>query len=353
MVLLITIVSCTSQPESVPTNSRVIDAVLVTPTPTNLPQSALTEILIPTAFIVPTPTSYISIKTAYASLPTGEYIVSVEGDSSLRAVSVDSSISALLVENIVGDGFKYNNERLAFTSTFWDSDQEHHQIHVFNFKTGIDSKFQNPARKECMAEDWSLDGKQLIVLCRSIDDYLFFEMALLSVEDGRFVTVMIDEHKEDDSDGGYEQVRLSPNGKWLAYYRLFSKGPELIEGLYITDATCLSEPATCKDKTYRFPMKKLTSDRGNRIINWTSESHLVVALNNQIQVFDVQEQQKIRVLTVTPNVDFIQNMSWSPDGKWVVVRLQDSGDSLLIATQSGKVTQLNVAVTNPFWIVVP
>jgi hypothetical protein len=265
---------------------------------------------------------------------------------------MDGSINELLVEGLPGEGFRYKNGQIASTKTFWDPNQQHHQIQVFSLIDDINSEIQNPFNKECMAGDWPLDGDQLIALCRSRDEYRFFEIALLSIKDEEFATLLQDPN-DNDASGGYEQPRLSRDGKWLAFYRLFGKGPELVEGLYIMDMSCLPLPESCKDKTYRLPIANLTGDYGNRIIDWTSEGYLSRVFDNLIEVYDVVSQRVIRTLTADAKRGQILEMSWSPDGEWALIRQSDAPGVFLISTIDGQETHLDIGGEDPFWLTIP
>lgn len=363
MCLLIGVTSCTVQVNNVTPDLEVIGSPSATITPIATHPATSTETPFASTLVVSALTPEQSISTFYASLPTGQYIISAEVSeceqnnayiacNDLRVMSVDGSISELLVDDLPGEGFTYNNGRVAFTKIVEDPNQQHHQIQVFSFIDGINLEIQNPINKECMAGDWSFDEEQLIVLCRSSDDYRFFEIALLSLKDEEFVTLLQDPNDEDAS-GGYEQLRLSRDGKWLAFYRLFSKGPELVEGVYIMDMSCLPAPSTCADKTRKLPVEKLVGDTGNRIIDWTPEGYLARALDNRIELHEVQTDQIVRTIIVDSSRGNILEMSWSPDGKWVVIEQSDTLGAFLISTSDEQEIHLTLAIDNPFWMVIP
>lgn len=359
VVLFVAVIMCgcqTSKQVSVsPTiSSSATLASAVTP-------NLITINTLPT-ILTSTSTPHPSATDASTILPSGQYIVSAEGNNcelgsadsvcDLRIISMDGSTNTILAKNLSGFGFLYDNKRIAFTNTLFLSNQQDYQIRLLDLNSNKIFDVPYPGEKNCSAEGWSLDGNNLIVLCHSLNDYRNFDIAILSIQDGTMTTFLHDSNNEDNS-GGYEQARLSPDGKWLAFYRLTSRGPELVDGLYVLDMSCLSELVTCQAKTQKLLIKKIEGSRGNRIVSWTSEGYLAIAVDNDIQIYDISQQKIIRIITVGSTADDIQNMSWSPDGKWIIVNMRNSGNSLLISTKNGETTNSAVAIENPFWLTLP
>lgn len=117
--------------------------------------------------------------------------------------------------------------------------------------------------------------------------------------------------------------------------------------------SCVSEPSTCQAKTRRLPVEKLEGERGNRIISWTTESNLARAIDNRIEVYDVNNGQRIHTFELDPAGGDIYSMAWSPDGNWVVVDQLDSPGALAIPVKGGEPIFINKGIVNPFWITKP
>jgi len=126
-----------------------------------------------------------------------------------------------------------------------------------------------------------------------------------------------------------------------------------VEGLYITDMSCISESSTCQTKTHRLPLKQLVGKSGNRVLAWTPESNLSRSIDDRIEIYDAKSEQRIRVLQADPAGSTILGMAWSPDGKWLVVNQWNTSGSLLLPVDVGQALHLDTRIKRPFWITVP
>jgi len=332
--------------------------------PTRLPD--VTKIAVTTAFQTaipmltmspgPTPGPYSLLVPLSQALKPGEYLAYMNSCDleeiydlcRLYAISMDGSVSQLLVTDLHAGKFIYNKARIALTMIYSEADQERFRIQLLDLEHEQAVEISSPAGKDCKAQDWSPDGTQLVVMCHPLGEYLDLEIGLLSIQSGEYTLLLRDQ--DENGAGGYDTPRWSPDGRWLSFYRLWGRGPDIVEGLYITDMSCVQEPATCQAKTRRLPVEELVSERG---LAWTPESNLARSINDRIEIYNVKTRQRIRILQADPAGGEIHEMAWSPDGKWVVVNQWYAPGALLISKDTAKSVHLDIVIKNPFWITIP
>jgi len=262
-----------------------------------------------------------------SDLPPGQYVVYAESHdcdnditdtcSDLTAISMDGNEYHSIVEGLPSEDFIYQGGYVAYT-VFHPFEEEHNQLQVLNLETDQLIEIPVQGMLNCQAEDWSPDGTFLVVLCSQGKGLYYYEIGLLSVPDGEYTLLMADSYA-DGSSGGYEQARLSPDGRWLAFFRIYSTGPELVEGLYVLDMACTSDASTCQDLIRRLPLERVVGEFGKDVIDWTPDGYLAVAIDSQIEVYDVSTWQRIRTISVSEADGYITKMAWSPDGEWILV----------------------------------
>jgi hypothetical protein len=334
----------TITPASTAVNRPTVDS---NPVPTSSPSATMTL-------------QYVA-QNLLSTLPPGQYVFYTEGDDcwesnpdlscDLSAVSMDGIEYHSLVQSLPSDDFIYQNGYLAFT-TYYPFENMNNQIQVLNLETNQFTEMPIPRLDNCKAEDWLPDGTSLVVLCSHGDKVNYYEINLLSVPGGE-LTHLIDDPDEQGASGGYEQPRLSPDGRWLAFYHIMSRGPYLTEGLYVLDMACASVPSTCQNIVRRLPVERLVGEFGNRVIDWTPDGYLAIAIDNQIDLYDVSTWQRIRTLSVSEDNGYITKIVWSPDGEWVLVLKSYAAITTLVPTSGGQDVQWPIWANTPFWVTVP
>jgi WD40 repeat protein len=314
-----------------------------------------------TPSVIPSPVEHYLVSPLSNILPPGQYLGIVEDcDSSqpkppcrIRVISKDNSTDELLAVNLPGGSFLYNNNRIVDSSLYWVDDQELSKIQIFDLEKEEITEVPTPETQNCVAEAWSPNGMDLILLCASRDDYRRPDIVLLSLSEGK-TTLLLHDNNENQDSGGYEQVRWSPDGKWLAFYQLSSRGPQLVKNLYLMDMDCAIEPSTCAAKTKTVPVKELVGKYGDRLISWTPESNLARAINNQIEIYNPKSGKKIQTLPVNlagALESGYHSMTWSPDGEWIAIQKWNVPGIFLIPTSGGNPVHINAAGNDLLWLV--
>jgi WD40 repeat protein len=360
LLFFISISACTTQAE---TQVLPLETVPVTEATEAIKTPISTVLPSPTSSVTPATAGHYLVSPLSKILPPGQYLGIVEECNSsqvdppcnIRVISKNNSVDELLAANLPSGNFIYNNKRIVDSSLHYVGDQERYKIQIFNLEKEQITEIPTPETQNCVAEAWSPNGMELVLLCASLNDYRRFNIVLLSLSDGKTTLLLHDENQNDDS-GGYEQVRWSPDGKWLAFYQLSSRGPELVKGLYLMNMHCVSEPGTCADKTKTLPVKELVGKYGDRLISWTPESNLARAINNQIEIYNSESGKRIQTLPVNlagAIESGFRSMAWSPDGAWIAIQKWNVPGIYLIPTSEGNPVHIDTAGDDFLWLVAP
>lgn len=110
------------------------------------------------------------------------------------------SINQSLVRGLPAGKYLYRHGMIAFTSEYLDQiGYPHFLIQILNMKIGEVSDISIPLGKECLAEDWSPDASQLLVVCRK--DGMNFEIGLIDIQNGKYTLLLQDLDEKGNSDG--------------------------------------------------------------------------------------------------------------------------------------------------------
>lgn len=126
--------------------------------------------------------------------------------------------------------------------------------------------------------------------------------------------------------------QLSPNGKWIAYYRIPQGGLQSTSvGLYIMPTSCLNKPEGCESQS-------IGPYEADGIFSWSPDSkYLAVNLDDHIRIYDVGNNS-LENFTDLKNLSSYCEISWSPDNNRVIFS-QDSLSEYFLTTKSVSLIQ--------------
>ncbi len=171
----------------------------------------------------------------------------------------------------------------------------------------------------CTDLNWSPDGKNLYFLVENkiIQYNLITQKSVVLLDSSIY------------SSNGFGNLRISPDGKWLAFYwSIMEYGKKYLEGLYILNLACNNEPSTCKNYAYLLLNTNWTS-----ALAWTPDGFLSRNVDTSIQIFDVTKKTLVETMWIDPGIS-IDKYAWSPDKKWIVYS-QGEPDAIAIFPSSG------------------
>jgi Tol biopolymer transport system component len=288
--------------------------------------------------------------SAFQSLPSGTYIVyswPITRDQktviTYGAVSPDGSIQQPLFDNNFIGVFSPDRQYMAFVI----NDIDRSRMFVVDLIRGTLTEL--PDTDSCYYPTWSPDGSELAIICNDYEIYAF------SLSQNTLSMLLSDPEKQ-PTISHYAELRWSPDGKWLAYLRLKSTGPEDRFSLYALDLSCRTKPETCVSRT-----RQILTFPNYAPFDWTSDNYLAIANNEseggrEINVIDVSNGNLLPNRTLYGDLRFneISSLAWSPDGKWVAITQYDGSGILLLSTDGEKPIHLDVAGSVvASWIVRP
>ena len=296
----------------------------------------------PTLTVAPTATSQL---TAYHSLPSGNYVVyyaeiSRDGETIFtdHVISVDGSVQRQISEGLAWRVASPDRRYVPFVQGTLITllDLEH--------STTIDI----PGTEACYYLDWSPDGIQLAVVCNDYD------IKIISLSDGTSKLLLSDPDKL-PTISGYSDLRWSPDGKWLAYYRWNASPPGDAVSVMVMDLSCVSDATHCIDKTYQ-----LFTVLWHVSMTWTPGGHLAIIRDpftdgHIISIYEIRNNNPVLLQTLHADrqAGRITGMAWSPDDKWVAVNQEDGEGILLLPVSGGEPIRLEVPGTVETWLIVP
>jgi WD40 repeat protein len=364
LTILLSMVACTHTPENPPTFTQQQVAVTSMPGPTE----TVTHTAIPSP--IPTLTPRSNVTPLSNVLTPGLYLGSVPECvapilsppvtqfCNVWAVSTNDNTAKMIARiayNGIGIGYSvFHGKWLAFEVGQMD---EHgnglpNVIIVLDIETGKSFEVSAPKGEFCQLEDISPDETQIVVTCHKDNDYT--EIGLLSIADGNLIT-LLDHKGETYVKLDYRGPRWSPDGKWLFFYKVnIYAGGQDVENLYVTDMSCVSEPSACQGSTKQLSLSRPEGEEySHTIASWTADSHLAWVLYDRIEVYDVESEQRIHSYQGDPGEGRIEQIAWSPDGRWIAIIQDNASWTLLISLQGDERIHLPHKVANPFWISVP
>jgi hypothetical protein len=295
------------------TTSCAFQENTITPVPehSTSTSSPVLPILLPTQTFVPTmtfspaqtPTSIYLLHSISDVLPAGQYIGDVDDCEpnnlddlcKIRIVSMDGLVDQTIAENLQSSQFIFRYGSVLYTIF---NDNGPNGIFILNLENGQNMNIPIPKGEDCNAFDWSPDAKSILAVCWAQNaNGVGGDIGLLSVPDGKLTIILHDETAMNGTGDGYTQPKWSPDGKLISFFHL-KKWGDPIEGVYVTDMSCLSEPSTCQAKTRRLPIGNLGINITN--LMWTADNHLSRIAVEGIEVFDAKSGNLIRTYPITP-----------------------------------------------------
>jgi WD40 repeat protein len=282
----------------------------------NQSTSPAAEIL-PTNTFIPTPTNY-SISVIIAT-DTPEGSINIDHPEQTPIPLIDFEDIApgvyLLYEewsaeaNIYGINLE-SGEEVYFSNWWYVYNNQRNQIAYLNDERDLEildihSNESNeiPLDFRCSERTWSPDDSFIAINC---EDRVY----VISVDDLSVQLLTIWTHPSIHS---YWNPTWSPDGKWIAttFRQLSSLNITEVDGIYLLDASCITNPATCEEKMTGpyFPLSHHVrfawSPYGDSIAAYVDYSIKQVNLNTN----DIK--------TLIDEISDVYDLVWSPDGKWI------------------------------------
>ena len=302
-----------------PTNTPVIQstrsvmptkAIPGTVTSTFLPVTASATASIPTKIPTPFLTStpnMIPPLSGYNVLPPGQYVAYTDPNvslDSLYAISLDGKHKQILMKQFSDLIYLAT---LPTNGKIWVRKDDGDRQYILDFRLNALTEFTIPG--DYCQFDFSPD--LTMVVSSACAEYAIYVNGLQKDMHIRLTP---------SGDDYYGFPVWSPDNKWIAFFNLaipFKANSR--DGLYLVDISCLSKPEICSTEM-QGPY------RGNPLMYmdgphvWSPDSRYLAmfsdGLHPPIQIFDVQTQEFSYL--DAGNVTNLEDLIWSPDGKWLV-----------------------------------
>ena len=269
----------------------------------------------PLASTIPTPqsTSYPSpIFSNRLAIPEGQYLVyerSNGEENEFWVITLDGIYQERLTSALPTDGYVtlYSNaSMLAFITSVYKNDEVIYKLYTYDLMGNTLKEVITGSN--CTSPSWAPDGTRLAVECN-------YSIVVVSLLDGSRTVLAL--ASEENTVFLHTPV-WSPDGEKIAYIR----GPRhwiqsSDDGIYITDASCLTDPSTCPDLT-RGPL--VAADEAYIApMAWSSDGRYLVVGDGDsytqltLQVVDTwADTRRTLVENITEG-----GVAWSPDGNWI------------------------------------
>lgn len=295
----------------------------------------------PTLTLTPTPSPTLSLLN---TLPHGQFVVYSAVDNypamSFYVVSMDGVLQGRLATGRLSSDatLSSNGKQVAFSTVI----NLGSPVTLLILDLDQNTFTEAPVEPGCRDPSWAPDGIKLAFTCKGIN--------MLSFQNETTVSIV---SPPPEPGSGVHSPEWSPDGKWIAYY--IEDSLHHSDGPYFVDASCLSDPLTCNNKTFRFA--NLAG-----VLEWSPDSqHLAIAptkaTDNLIRIFDVQSGEVIRELEIW-DLGLVTSMAWSPDGKWIAYKQSGTSEIFLIMAEGGQPIRLYEDNTTEdqqvvFWLTIP
>jgi WD40 repeat protein len=214
------------------------------------------------------------------------------------------------------------------------------QVELIDLKTGLNKTIN--FEYVCNDATWSPDESKLAVVCGEVFIISFSDLNIFQLTD-LFTT-----HGSE-----FSEVSWSPDEKWLAYNNVADPyGDDPYDGVYITDTTCLSAPANCKEQTKFFSglLYQFVSS------TWSPDSSKLAFLAlASIFVVDIDSMKMDPSIELPyKNIYDFTGLAWSLDGSQFAVSNESTQRISVISSRDGKeAASFPIAGTVLSWITVP
>jgi len=275
-----------------------------------------------------------TIRTFYASLPPGQYLAYYNTDQvgGLQAISLDGAVRIQLT-NFDAYAITADGKKVLVLSGPADQPVKS----ILNLENDATTQLP-PAIRHCDYFSGLPDLSKLAMWCRDNEIYVFTR------KDQSLVQVT---HITNEEEQFYFYPLWSPDGKWIAYFDLFSN-PFRVDpgdGLYLVDTSCLADPDTCPAKT-RGPFQDDLYLQGPYA--WSPDSQQLAipsnSLTEPIKIFDLRTES-FHDLRQIGGSGLPRSIAWSPDGEWIAYSQSESesnssDDIFLTPAKGGEPIQL-------------
>lgn len=270
----------------------------------------------PTATIKPAPSATATrIGIPPSALPPGNYLVL---DRLARDITPTSRVLAVLTPDLDELGIlahlPYYDGRLSPDGSMLAYDARYGFLKIRNLNDGQEIDLQ---LKNVLSVAWSPDGDSLLI-SDGEDSFNpedpYSDVSVINLDTGE-IQVLLD--CSEDWSEPFECFVLdwSPDGRWIAFYadqdKSGTQNPQ--NGTYLLDASCISQPSTCKSVKYQIL-------GGSAALSWSPDGDQLAIVsgwmgNDLFQIFDVTSWSFVQEFLTGKN---ITSITWSPDRDWIV-----------------------------------
>jgi dipeptidyl aminopeptidase/acylaminoacyl peptidase len=177
-----------------------------------------------------------------------------------------------------------------------------------------------PASQDCYGPSLSPDGSALAAQCYDAETNI---PDIYVLYPDRGTRVLLTNWRGPLNFDDFTSPQWSPDGKWIAFQNLIaSDEPRPIprEGLYLSNTDCLSDLSTCQAATHG-PIACYHK------FTWSPDSEMLACLDPDpigtwIRIFRLDG----RVVRTLHADDQVEELAWSPDGRWIAVSMENRPD---------------------------